>query len=128
VSLIDIRTGIRRSNLVTNAQSVRLVQILERRGVRLDFFLRCADEGLGWLDELDSNKPSSQARFYDEIRKRHSNIVAMNEKEVQSNDDILFHMASANLDPSEPYYASQRRYFIEKTADSMRNKVRISRF
>lgn len=113
---------------MTNTQSVRLVQILERRGVSLDYFLRCADQGLCWLDELDSNLPSSQAHFYDEIRRRHSNIVAMNEKEERANDDILFHMASAKLDPSEPYYAAQRRNFVKKTADSMRNKVRISCF
>ena len=115
---------IRGANLLTNTQSVRLVQILERRGVSLEFFKRCADKGLGWLDELDCTKPSSQASFYDEIRNRHSNIVAMNEKDVQANYDILFHMASAKLDPSEPYYAAQRRKFVKKTADSMRNKVR----
>lgn len=109
---------------MTNAQSVRLVQILERRGVSLDFFLRCADEGLDWLDELDSTMPSSQAKFYGEIRKRHSNIVFTNEKDAQTNDDILFHMASAKLDPSEPYCADLRRNFVKKTANSMRNKVR----
>jgi hypothetical protein len=109
---------------LTNEQSVRLVQILERRGVRLDFFLSCADEGLDWLDELDSAMPSSQSKFYGEIRKRHSNIVEMNEKEGQTNDDILFHMASAKVDPSEPYCAELRRNFVKKTADNMRNKVR----
>ena len=73
--------------------------------------------------------PSSQANLYDEMLRRHSNIVAMNEKEEQADDfDILFHMASGKLDPSEPYYAAQRRNFVKKNADNMRNKVRISCF
>ena len=124
VSCINEYTSERKAHLLTNAQSVRLIQILERRGVSLDFFIGCVDEGLGWLDELDSSLPSSQAKFYEEIRKRHSNIIAMNAKNAEINDDILFHMASANLDPSEPYYATKRRDFVKKTAGSMRKKVR----
>ena len=110
---------------LTNTQSVGLVQILERRGVSLDFFQRCADKGLRWLDELDCTIPSSEANFYHKIRKRHLNVIR-NEKDAQAYDATLYRMACAKLDPREPYYADLRRNVVKKIADSMRNKVRSS--
>ena len=111
---------------LAHLKSIRLVQILERRGVKLDFFLAAADDGLVWLSDLDSSIPGNQANFFDEIRKRHSNMVAMKDKDtdVCRSDDLLFHMAAAKLDPSEPYYAEQRRNFVKKNVDKMRDKVR----
>ena len=104
------------------------MQILERRGVKLDFFLAAADDGLVWLSDLDSSIPGNQANFFDEVRKRHSNMVAMNENATDADtcrsDDLLFQMAIAKLDPSEPYYAEQRRNFVKKNVDKMRDKVR----
>ena len=100
------------------------MQILEGRGVKLDFFLAAADEGLAWLCDLDSSIPGNQANFFDEVRKRHSHMVAMDETDTDRSDDLLFHMAAAKLDPSEPYYAEQRRNFVKKNVDKMRDKVR----
>jgi len=82
---------------------------------------------LDWLDDLAGNTSDNQANFFTEVLKRHRNIIAMNETEEDlDNDDILFRMASAELDPSEPHYAERRRNFIKKTADKIRNKVRRS--
>jgi hypothetical protein len=55
-------------------------------------------------------------------------MVAMNENATDADtcrsDDLLFQMAIAKLDPSEPYYAEQRRNFVKKNVDKMRDKVR----
>lgn len=104
-------------------QTVRLVQILEQRGVPFEFFRRCADKGLEWLNSLQSNQ-DNQKHFFEEVLKRHKHIITMKEKDDIDNDDILYRMASAELEPSEPYYAEQRRKFIKKTADKIRKKVR----
>jgi hypothetical protein len=91
--------------------------------VSIDFFLRCVDHGLDWLDELNGEKETSEDKFFQEIRNRHCNILEMNLNEEMKDDDILFYMAAAKLDPSEPFYAEQRRKFVKRTADKIRKKV-----
>ena len=48
----------------------------------------------------------------------------MSETDRGGSDDLLFHMAAAKLDPTEPYYAEQKRNFVKKNVDKMRDKVR----
>jgi hypothetical protein len=109
------------SHLVFLLQSVRLVQILEQRGVPLSFFQERADEGLDWLNDF-IDEGNQQASFFREVLKRHRNIIAMNECDEEA--DILYRMAAAELSPSEPYYADRRRKFVKKTVDRMRKKAR----
>lgn len=94
----------------------------------IDFFLRCVDSGLDWLDELSGEKESSKDKFFQEIRNRHCSMLETNLNEEMKDDDMLFYMAAAKLDPSEPFYAEQRRKFVKKTADKIRKKVSIAVF
>eukprot|EP00957_Ditylum_brightwellii_P194172 14787292-Ditylum_brightwellii.AAC.1 len=85
--------------------SRRIIQILEYRGVDVDFFRKCADDGTKWLCRLheDSNSLLEYiSKRHMEMTKRHSN----NNSDI-FHDNILFRMASAKMDINEPIYAQK---------------------
>uniref|UniRef100_A0A7S4VSM7 RNA-dependent RNA polymerase n=1 Tax=Ditylum brightwellii TaxID=49249 RepID=A0A7S4VSM7_9STRA len=102
--------------------SRRIIQILEYRGVDVDFFRKCADDGTKWLCRLheDSNSLLEYiSKRHMEMTKRHSN----NNSDI-FHDNILFRMASAKMDINEPIYAQKILQLVKKEADTMREKGR----
>lgn len=101
--------------------NARLIQILEYRGVSTDFFIACAEKGMDWLTKI-----ADPGVFFEHVKRRHDFIMAKEESSDLDND-LLFRMASASLDPNEPAFARRRDQFVRKEIDSMRKKVRNAR-
>ena len=106
-------------------KNVRLVQILEERGIDSALLLRFVDEGLGWLDELSAN--DSKSPFH-EIIEKHFCVGSEDGQEKDTfevdNDHIMLNLAK--VDRGEPFYNELLRKHTRRKIDGMLKRVSAS--
>ena len=103
--------------------NIRALQILEYRGVTLDFFKKKVDEGLEWIDQLKEGGSESLLLNF----KTHA-IEARIQKAAGDmfDDDLVFRMAEVRVPRNEPVFAKLIDQRVRREADLTRLKVIIT--
>lgn len=99
--------------------NIRLVQILEDRGVELDTLLSFVNDGLKWIEDMRADP----AALFDHLKKRQAAIVKQDRDEESHDTKLLFRMEGVNCNKNEPVYSKKLNAVIHKEADRMKRKV-----
>lgn len=99
--------------------NIRLVQLLEDRGVEVDTLLSFVDDGLKWIEDLRADPVA----LFDHLKKRQAAIVQQDRDEEGHDTQLLYRMEGVNCNKSEPTYSKKLNAVIHKEADRMKRKV-----
>ena len=101
---------------------VRFVQILEHRGVPIEYFKKCADEGTRKFENLMNS--ADELRKY--VQWRHTKTL--NNERITTGDifedNMLHRMLNVNINRNEPFFAHKIEKFIRREFEFMRKKVK----
>lgn len=101
--------------------NIRLVQLLEERGVPFTLFQSYVDNGLKWIENLRAHPEG----LFDHLKKRQAAIIKQNPDEECHDTQLLFRMEGVNCNKNEPVYSQKLSAFIRREADRMKRKVSI---
>ena len=103
--------------------SLRLIQVLEHRGVSIEYLKKRVDDGTEWLSKLNQGGSKALLEHVHLKCNSESRVNSRDEDTDMFDDDLLFRMASVSVPRDEPAFARLIEHMVRIEAESMRNKV-----